>query len=144
MDEENEKMEWLEITDLDQFIEASRVLVFQSFGKSEKDELSTMMGDLTTLEAKELDEILSQQECLSISDTYIKKQKHKKTKEVRFITNEILYMEMMEAFNSRMVSNILHTLVKKEILDTAYDAASNDFIFWIKEDEDKTKNTKTD
>lgn len=144
MKEDNENLEWLIITDLEQFIEAARVLVFQSFGKSDQDDISQIMGDLTVMEAKELDEILSIKECQKIADNYIRKQKNKNTKKIRLMTNEILFMQMVEAFNSRMVSNILHNLVNKGVLDTAYDEKSNDFIFWIKEDENNTEASETD
>jgi hypothetical protein len=144
MKEDNENLEWLIITDLEQFIEAARVLVFQSFGKSDQDDISQIMGDLTVMEAKELDEILSTKECQKIADNYIRKQKNKNTKKIRLMTNEILFMQMVEAFNSRMVSNILHNLVNKGVLDTAYDEKSNDFIFWIKEDENNTEASETD
>jgi hypothetical protein len=47
------------------------------------------------------------------------------------------FIEMMECFNSRMVSNILSGLVQKDILDSAYDEELNDFVFWVKDDENK-------
>jgi hypothetical protein len=50
-------------------------------------------------------------------------------------------MEMIESFNSRMISNMLNHLVNRGLLETAYDADSNDFVFWIK---DETENRETD
>jgi hypothetical protein len=41
-----------------------------------------------------------------------------------------------------MVSNILNTLVNKGVLDSAFDTDQNDFIFWVKEDENNKKDQK--
>jgi hypothetical protein len=38
-----------------------------------------------------------------------------------------------------MVSNILAKLVGDGLLDSAFDSERNDFIFWIKEDDQKQK-----
>jgi hypothetical protein len=42
-----------------------------------------------------------------------------------------------------MVSNILNSLVNKGLVETAYDAEANDFIFWVS-DENKKENPETD
>lgn len=139
--------EWFVIKDLDKFIESSRVLVFQTFGQTNKespDELSIAMDDLTDDESTELDNVLSQEECMIIAKTYIKIQKHKKTQRPRFIISEESYVAMIEAFNSRMVSNMLNHLVNKGILETAYDDQCNDFVFWVKEDENNAQKPETD
>jgi hypothetical protein len=36
-----------------------------------------------------------------------------------------------------MISNILNSLVNKGVLDSAYDSDQNDFIFWVKEEEEE-------
>jgi hypothetical protein len=42
-----------------------------------------------------------------------------------------------------MISNILNNLVNKGVLESAYDADLNDFVFWIKEeDEQNNKDSK--
>jgi hypothetical protein len=41
-----------------------------------------------------------------------------------------------------MISNILNSLVNKGILDSAYDSDQNDFIFWVKEEDDTKSNQK--
>ena len=42
-----------------------------------------------------------------------------------------------------MTSNILNGLVNKGIVETAYDDETNDFVFWIK-NENKKEKRKTD
>jgi hypothetical protein len=42
-----------------------------------------------------------------------------------------------------MISNILNSLVNKGVLDSAYDSDQNDFIFWVKDD-DETQNKKSE
>jgi hypothetical protein len=37
-----------------------------------------------------------------------------------------------------MISNLLNTLVNKGLVETAFDEKSNDFVFWVK-NENKTK-----
>lgn len=126
------------IDDLDRFVECTRVLIYQNFGSDTKQEimeLSFDISDLDTAEIEELDSVLSQTECLAMAKDYLKVQKHKTKSEVRYLISNQDYMKMIECFNSRMVSNMLNNLVNKGILETAYDADCNDFIFWAKDDE---------
>lgn len=124
------------IDDINKFIESTRILVFNSFGKSEAnqiDELSFLLSDLDIEEINELNQILTQHECEIISQEFIKKEINKKTKIVRFTISTNQYMAMIESFNSRMISNMLNNMVNKGLLETAYDVDSNDFVFWVKE-----------
>ena len=41
--------------------------------------------------------------------------------------------------NHRMTSNILNNLVNKGLVETGYDGNSNDFIFWIKDENKEDK-----
>ena len=46
-----------------------------------------------------------------------------------------------------MVSNIVHGLVKRGVLHTAFDDEKNDFIFWVKKEyelDDEEESTETD
>lgn len=136
--------EWFIIDDLEKFIESSRVLIFDSFGKNDStdvDELSIMLNDLPEEEIEELNKVLTQEECLAIAKPFMRLEKNKRTKEIRYIISSKKYMEMLESFNSRMVSNLLNHLVNKGVLDSAYDSDSDDFIFWVK-DEDEDDKTK--
>jgi len=38
-----------------------------------------------------------------------------------------------------MVSNILQGLVQRGIVETAFDDESNDFVFWVKNNEENTE-----
>ena len=120
------------IQEFDAFIESTRVLVFNTFAENKNDTLSIEITNLHEQELSELNEILSQSECIAISKDYITYQTNKKTKEKRITITENDYMSMVEAFNSRMISNMLNRLVSKGIVDTAYDAEKNDFVFWLK------------
>lgn len=124
------------IEDIDKFIESTRVLIFNSFGKSEEkdiDELSFLLSELDIEEVNELNEVLTQHECKIISKEFIKTETNKITKKVRFTISIKKYMAMIESFNSRMISNMLNNLVNKGLLETAYSVENDDFIFWIKE-----------
>lgn len=120
------------IKDFDAFIEATRVLVFNTFSEQKNNVLDHNISNLHEKEVDELDSVLSQSECILIAEDFITKQTNKKTKEKRYIITDSNYMSMVEAFNSRMVSNILSNLVNKGIIDSAYDEDKNDFVFWIK------------
>ena len=41
-------------------------------------------------------------------------------------------------------SKILNGLVNKGLVETAYDSESNDFIFWVKDDNKKEEKPETD
>ena len=138
------KSEWFIVEDIEKFVESTRVLIFNSFGKTnetELDELSFLISDLPAEEVEELNSSLSQEECMIIAKDFIKKEQNKKTLSTRFIISNKLYMAMIESFNSRFISNMLNHLVNKGLLDTAYDADANDFIFWVKEE---NENRETD
>ena len=45
--------------------------------------------------------------------------------------------------NHRMISNMLQGLVSKGVLESGFDSESNDFIFWIPNDDNDTNNKKT-
>ena len=46
--------------------------------------------------------------------------------------------EILIQLNQRMVSNIVRGLVKKGVVDSAFDSERNDFIFWVKDKENFT------
>jgi hypothetical protein len=125
---------WFVVKDLDGLINSSRVLVFNNFGKNntETDMLSTTIDET---DQDELDAILSFEESKAIVKDLLKKQNHKTKKIVRYLLNDNIFLQIISSLNDRMVSNILGSLVKKGLVETAYDSESNDFIFWIKDDE---------
>jgi hypothetical protein len=130
------KNEWYDIIDLSKFIESTRVLVFDNFGKSlsEDQDSESIILNITELGPADIDElntVLSQEECLIIAKDYVKTTKRGSK------INDKKYMEMIECFNGRMVSNMISSLVNKGILDIAYDDKLNDFVFWVTDDHKK-------
>ena len=133
------------ITNLEKFVESTRVLVFDAFGKTDNHDPGELTMNLTELkpeEQVEIDSVLSQQEGLIIARDFIReKTRNKKT---IYIISEKKYMAMIESFNERLVSNMLKNLTQSGLLESAYDSELNDFIFWIKEQpyENKDQNNQ--
>jgi hypothetical protein len=109
-------------------------LVFNNFGKN-NDETDPLATTIDETDQEELDKLLSFEESKVIVIDLLKKQNHKTKKIVRYLLNDNIFLEIISSLNDRMVSNILGGLVKKGLVETAYDNESNDFIFWIKDDE---------
>ena len=143
MDSINE--EWFIINDIDDLTNSVRALVFNNFGKStepevqdkEDDVVNNLLFELDPNDQKELDSVLSYSESLIIVKQHIKKQIHKKTDKIRYIMNNDMFLKIIQSLNDRMVSNLLNSLVNRGLVETAYDAEDDDFIFWVKEDNNK-------
>jgi hypothetical protein len=136
--------EWFIIKDLDGFINSSRALVFNNFG-SNKDSTDDLKLEINKEDQDELNNILSFDESRIILMSLIKKQKNKKTNDIRYVVNDELFMTIVESLNDRMVSNLLNKLVNKGVIETGFDSDSNDFVFWIKDnDKNKTEKPATD
>ena len=136
--------EWFIIKDLKEFVNSSRRLVFQSFGKdsTKENEIDNMLDDIANMsieDESEMNTVLSYDEALTIVQPFLRKQFNKKTKENRYLISESLYLDIINALNDRMVSNILNSLVNKGLIETAYDDKCNDFIFWIKDNDQNNK-----
>lgn len=136
--------EWFIVKDIDGLINSSRALVFNSFGKNNQDEdLDILDFHINQKDQEEFDQVLSFEESKIIVTNLLKKQQNKKTKSIRYMLNDNLFIEIIESLNNRMVSNILNNLVNKGLVETAYDAEANDFIFWVN-NENKKENPETD
>lgn len=133
MNTEDFSDEWYIITDLNELINSSRVLVFNNFGKHESQENDLLSFSLDDADIKELDSILSFEESELIVKNLIKKQYNKALNKSRYLLSDKIYLQIIYDLNDRMVSNILNGLVNKGLVETAYDEVSNDFVFWIKE-----------
>lgn len=130
---------WFIINDLDDFVDKARTIVYSNFGNwDQASEIDGLIDDVAENEKEELNKILSHEECIAITKSIVKKQKNKKSKEIRFVLNEDLFADLIKSFNDRMVSNILQSLVKKGLVESSYDSEINDFVFWIN-DENKEK-----
>lgn len=128
--------DWYKINDLTGFINHARELVFKSFGEVNElsnDDLTATLSELAPKDKEELNRILTYEECLVMARNIIKIKTSKKTKKESYYVNDIILTEMLECFNSRMVSNILAKLVSDGLLDSAYDSEKNDFVFWVKD-----------
>lgn len=137
------------IDDLEEFTQSARKLVYNGFGKGvveDPDEFTKLVTDITPEEFEELNQILSQKEALLIVTNIAKEQKHKYKKTSRYIIDEKLFSQIIEAMNARLVSNILTSLASKGLIESAYDPGVDDFVFWVNEDENKEtdENPETD
>ena len=132
------------IDNLEDFTLSTRRLVFNGFGQGETsdtedffDLLKAPKGDA----AQEMDEVLSQQESIIIVKNLTIKQKHKTKNQYRHIINEKIFSQIVEALNTRMVSNILSSLANKGLIESAYDEKLDDFVFWVKEENNEQAET---
>jgi hypothetical protein len=121
------------IKDLGKFVESTRRLVYNHFGSTE-DSLSELLDEIKPEEQDEFDTILSQEESIVIVKSILKKQINRKTKETRYIVNDDIFQEVVSCLNDRMVSNLLNSLVNRGILETGFDDESQEFVFWIKDE----------
>ncbi len=135
------KTEWYEIKNVDDFVRSTRILVYNNFGKNKSDDpVDILIDSVQPEEQEEFDRVLTQEESLNIALTILRKQTHNTTKEIRYLINDEKFLEFIQSLSDRMVSNILHGLVKKGILDMAFDNESDDFVFWIKENDKEKEN----
>ena len=126
------------IDNLDDFTDSARRLVYNGFGKGsveDPDEFTELVTKISPDEEKELNKILSHDEALIIVKSMAKEQKHKYEDKSRYLIDEKIFSEIIEAMNARLVSNILTSLANKGMIESAYDSDINDFVFWIKDNE---------
>jgi len=135
-------MEMYDIIDLEKFIDATRTLVYSCFGKNNdknnpNNTVDNLLNSLTDDEVCEMNACLSLSESMVIAKKFIKTQKNKNTKQIRQIISEEAYMEFVEELNSRLVSNLISKLASQGVLETAFDEEANDFVFWVKDPNEK-------
>lgn len=125
-------MSWFEIIDVEEFINNTRVLTYNLFEglydapKSfDAKDISYDFEELTEEEKEELDSVLSISECITMSEDYITQ------KGMEYSINEEKYMDMIECFNQRLVSNMIQKLAQSGLLEIAFDDEKNDFVFWV-------------
>lgn len=136
--------EWYIINDLEDFTNKARAIVYNNFGSwNDGSDLDVIIDNVKDTEKEEFDKILSYQESLLIIKEYIKQEKHKRTKKIRYTLNDTIFADIIYKLNDRMVSNIMSGLVQKGLIETAFDSEQNDFVFWIK-DQEETEKPETD
>jgi hypothetical protein len=126
------------VDNLDEFTESTRKVVYNSFGKnaeSEDDAIDQMFAKLDKVSLEELNKVLTQQESMVIVKNLLKKQTNKHTNQIRYVLDEEIFLKIVEELNTRLVSNLLSSLVSRGLIESAYDHEINDFVFWCKEDE---------
>jgi DNA-binding HxlR family transcriptional regulator len=127
---------WYVVPDLEKFTYKARAIVYNNFGVwQNKDNLDIMIDDVIENDKEELDKVLSHKEALLIIKELVKKQKNRKTNQIRYTINDSIFADIIYRLNDRMVSNIVSGLVQKGLIETAFDDEANDFVFWIKEEE---------
>ena len=147
---EDERDDFMEVVNLDRLVEFSRQLIFYNFAIEDDDdetddEFIAKVKNIKKEDKEELDRLLPFQESKLIFKSLIKKQVNRKTKKVRYIIRESDYDEVLVELNARMVSNIIRSLVKKGLVEAAFDDDKNDFVFWVsKLGEDYHGNFETD
>ena len=147
---EDERDDFMEVVNLDRLVEFSRQLIFYNFAIEDDDdetddEFIAKVKNIKKEDKEELDRLLPFQESKLIFKSSLRKQVNRKTKKVRYVIRESDYDEVLVELNSRMVSNIIRSLVKKGLVETAFDDDKNDFVFWVsKLGEDYHGNFETD
>lgn len=134
---------WYVIADIPNFINSARLLVFNSFGKvDDPGPIDDALAALSQDDRNELDSVLSYDESYNIAMETVKKQYNKKTKETRYLISDETFVSMIDFLNERMISNMLNNLVNKGILESGFDNESNEFVFWIKNNENNKDRDK--
>lgn len=137
--------DWFIINDLDGFVNKSRILVFNSFGKENDKHISDISLEISNeSELEEMNTILSYSESLIIAKNILKSQTNKKNKSKRYLVSTGLYHKYISSLNERMIGNILNRLVNKGLVESAFDNDSNDFVFWIKDENEDNNKPETD
>ncbi len=134
------KEEWYEITDIDKFVEATRVLIYDSFGKKNYDfnQSVTNIIDLAKADQQELNKTFTQQEALLIVKELAKKRKG------LYCINDRIYSKIIESFTERFVGNMISDLTSRGLLESAFDDKVNDFVFWVSEKNENNQKPETD
>lgn len=136
---------WFVIPNLSEFTDKARAIVYNNFGVwQNKSDLDVVIDDVVENEKEEFNKILSHQESLIIVKENIKKERNKITKKTRYILNDEMFADIVHKLNDRMVSNIISGLVQKGLVETAFDNEVNDFVFWVKNDENEKEKPETD
>lgn len=137
--------EWFIVTNIEEFTNKARSIVYNNFGKWEDDksEIDSLIDSVKEEEKEDLEKVLSYNESLLIVKELLKKQRNIKTNSIRYSLDDQIFLTIIEKLNDRMVSNILNALANKGLIESSYDCEKNDFVFWIK-DEKEPENPETD
>lgn len=131
--------EWFAVKDIDGLVTSARTVVYNNFGNWEsKDEQDIIDSMIVKPDNKdEFDQLLTQEESMVIVRSLLKKQRHKTTKEVRYLISDSLFYDILQQLNDRLVSNTMASLVQKGLVESAYDSDIDDFVFWVNKNNEK-------
>ncbi len=145
MEEEEDDDGWMEIINLDKLADFSRRIIYHNFDESNDQysdkeflEIVTQMK-LNAENYEELEELLPIKETTNILKSLcILKNRKKRTV---YLIKEDDYDEFLVQLGQRMISNIILGLVKKGLVESAFDDEKNDFVFWVKKQDDENDTT---
>jgi uncharacterized membrane protein YheB (UPF0754 family) len=105
-----------------------RKISFETFCESNGFNISELAEDDID---KEIDDSISLVEVKSIVLSNVTK-----TKNEEYKFKEKKLTKILMDINSRILSNSLSSLVKKNLVEVAFDEKQNDFVFWVKDKND--------
>lgn len=127
--------EWFAVKDFDGLVTSARTLVYNNFGKWDQDEDTIVESMIDKPEdEEEFNQLLTHEESAVIVASLLKKQRNKKTQEIRYLISDETFYNMLQQLNDRLVSNTLNSLVNKGLVETGFDEKIDDFVFWVKDE----------
>jgi len=133
MKEDSDEMYYV-ITDINKFVLETRKIVFGGFGQDiDRENVDNFISELTDTDIEDLDNTLSQEECMAIVHTHVEPRKTKSGK-IKYLMSDKVFNTIIEDFNSRLVSNLLQQLASKGLIESSYSTEDNDFIFWVNDE----------
>jgi hypothetical protein len=127
--------EWMEVINLQKLVNFSRKVIYYNFDDenknlSDKSFLEKIEKISTEESIKEMEDVLPFKEVETIFGNYLYRRKDKSTNKKGWFMKEKDYNTILEELAERMVSNIVRNLVKKGLVEMAFDEEKNEFVFW--------------
>jgi len=135
---------WLEVMNLEKLVKFSRKVIYYNF-----DETHSKLDDESFMEKienisnkkddEEMERVLPYKEIEAIFGEFLHRKISKETKKKAWFLKEKDYNIILEQLSERMVSNIVRGLVNRGLVESAFDDEKNDFVFWVKGNDNKRK-----
>lgn len=140
--------DWLEIVNLDKLVDFSRKVIFYNFDETNDglndNDFMDKIEKIENKDCEELERLLPKDEVKAIFADMTFKKKNKNTKKISLFIKQEDYDHLLSQLNQRMVSNIVKGLVSRGVVESAFDSDKNDFVFWIKKDNEQPEKPETD
>jgi len=140
--------DWLEIVNLDKLVDFSRKVIFYNFDETNDglndNDFMDKIEKIENKDCEELERLLPKDEVKAIFSDMTFKKKNKNTKKISLFIKQEDYDDLLSQLNQRMVSNIVKGLVSRGVVESAFDSDKNDFVFWIKKDNEQPEKPETD